>query len=83
MGEGIWVKAEGCLDDRGRNYPYKWVKPTVDFPQKLQDLALDDMNEHQSMAGKAMETPENEVKLDHLVLKRLLDKHQRAGVIGD
>jgi hypothetical protein len=66
-----------------RRWPKTLDHYTVDFPQKLQDLALDDMNEHQSMAGKAMETPENEVKLDHLVLKRLLDKHQRAGVIGD
>ena len=47
------------------------------FPQRLQDLILDDMNEHQSMAEKAMETPENEVKLAHLVLRLLLDKHQR------
>ena len=51
------------------------------FPQKLQDLVLDDMNEHQSMAERAMETPENEVKLAHLVLRLLLDKHQRPSAV--
>lgn len=32
------------------------------------------------MAERAMETPENEVKLAHLVLRLLLDKHQPGPV---
>lgn len=46
-----------------------------------QDLVLDDMNEYQSIAERAIKTPENEVKLPHLVLRLLLDKHQRPSAV--
>ncbi|PAV27539.1 type I restriction enzyme R subunit [Tamilnaduibacter salinus] len=45
------------------------------FPERLRDFILDDMEEHASMAERAMATTEAEDKLAHLVLRLLLAKH--------
>ncbi|SEP19526.1 type I restriction endonuclease subunit R [Aquisalimonas asiatica] len=75
---GRLEREESVMTQVLNNDPNQIMRGSL-FSQRLQDLVLDDMNEHRDMAEKAMETRENELKLAHLVLRLLLDKHQRPG----
>lgn len=53
------------------------------FPERLRDLVLDDMEEHTSMAERAMATSEAEATLADQVLKLLLQNNgESRGVAG-